>query len=140
NCIPEGSKKHRSLRKTSSPAFYTEMRVLCILILSVVVCLCVIQNNRNAGIFKRSPVLADSEGAGIRVERSPQNDDDTSTSQPTNDVDTSTSQPTNDDDTTNTTSDYDDDSDEGDDDDDDDDTIVIVVDWGWWDWGWRFFR
>ncbi|PRD34567.1 UNVERIFIED_CONTAM: hypothetical protein NCL1_14224 [Trichonephila clavipes] len=109
------------------PAFYVKMRVACILILSAVICLSVIQNNRaNASIFKRSPIPADSDdsvGTGIRVERSPQNDDDNSTPQPTNDTDTTDSS-----------------SDDDDGDDDDDDTIVIVVDWDWWNWGLGFFR
>ncbi|GFQ79734.1 hypothetical protein TNCT_541211 [Trichonephila clavata] len=83
-------------------AFYIKMRVSSILILCAVICLCVIQNNRaNANFFKRSP-----NPAGNRVERSPQNNGDTSTPQPTNGTDTTS-----------------------DDDDDFDDQMLLVENW-----------
>ncbi|PRD34566.1 UNVERIFIED_CONTAM: hypothetical protein NCL1_14223 [Trichonephila clavipes] len=86
-----------------------QMRKTCILILSTAIFLSVIQNNRaNASFFKRSPIPTDSddsEGVGIRVERSPQNDD-TSASQPSNN------------DTTNSSSD-----------DDFDDQMLLIQNW-----------
>ncbi|GFT39660.1 hypothetical protein NPIL_539031 [Nephila pilipes] len=100
---------------SGSIIFFIKMRLTWILVLSAVVLLCVIQNNR-----------ADAKSVPQRMKRAPQNDDASFT-------------------TIQTTTDNDSSSDSSDgDDDDDDDEIIIIIDWplirNWpFSWRWPYF-